>query len=79
MEVFDLVKGLAPRESVVNECIVSYNWPYFVRILNTEEPLQPFNFINGLQLPCTSPLSAPTSHPFMSTRDTSFSHETGKI
>ena len=52
-------------------------------MLATKEPIQPYNLISRLHSPfrsvTTCPPSAPASHPFVSTRDTSLAHTTGQI
>jgi len=77
--VFGLVKDLASWESVVNACMDSYSIPnVFCVVFAVYQPLrsQYSHIILSLDFwsvtPC--PLSAPASHPFVSTHDTMYHH-----
>jgi len=49
----------------------------------TNEPVCPYNFVSGLHSPYWNvtpcPPSVPASHPFVSTRDTTYTHATAQI
>ena len=88
MAGFGLLRELASREPAgrwLYGLVQLAKWFLcgFCSMSATKEPIQPYNLVSRLHSPFRSVTtclpSAPASHPFVSTRDTSKARATGQI
>jgi len=88
MAGFGLLRELASREPAgrwLYELVQFAKWFLcsFCSMSATKEPVQPYNLVSRLHSPfwsvTTCPPSAPASHAFVSTHDTSSARATGQI
>ena len=88
MAGFDLLRELASREPACGwlcGLVQLAKWFLcgFFSMSATKEPVELYNLVSRRHSPFRSvtnrPPSAPASHPFVSTRDTTLDHATGQI